>query len=215
MEFSDASARDLILKKLKPNQNILAVSKLQPIEKIESLYQAGQRDFAENYIQEAIEKIDILKNLAIQWHLIGAIQKNKVKFLQKKFLYIHSVDSFELAKKISDNAQEMNHIQKVFIQVNLAEEATKAGLYEKDFVEKWALFNSLRGIEIVGLMTMPPLENDGEKNRIYFKKLKKIANQLQLKELSMGTSQDYEAALEEGATWVRLGTILFGERKQK
>ncbi|MBC7741871.1 MAG: YggS family pyridoxal phosphate-dependent enzyme [Bdellovibrionaceae bacterium] len=213
MELSKASTRTLIQKKLKDHQNLLAVSKFQSIEKIEKLFQEGQRHFAENYIQEALEKINNLKNLDIQWHLIGPIQKNKVKFLQKNFKYIHSVDSLELAQKIASKAAEINHVQKVFIQINLTDEPNKSGFKKKDFLKAWPELKALDHLEIVGLMTMPPLENDGEKNRIYFKQLKILANELQLKELSMGTSQDYEAALEEGATWVRLGTVLFGERR--
>ncbi|MBC7421669.1 MAG: YggS family pyridoxal phosphate-dependent enzyme [Bdellovibrio sp.] len=215
MEFLGDSAFSALVKKLKPKQNLLAVSKLQPIEKIEILHAKGQKNFAENYIQEAIEKTKVLKNLDIEWHLIGPIQKNKVKLLQNHFAYIHSVDSLELAKKISEKALEIDYIQKVFIQINLAEEATKSGLQKAEFLNQWQQFKGLKGIEVVGLMTMPPLENDAEKNRIYFKELKKLGDQLNLHELSMGTSQDYEVALEEGATWIRIGTMLFGERLKK
>ena len=215
MEFSAASERSLIQKKLKPGQNLLAVSKLQPIEKIKSLFQDGQKDFAENYIQEALEKIEKLKDLKITWHLIGPIQKNKVKFLKNNFAFIHSVDSLELAQKISEKALEINHMQKVFIQINLADEASKSGLGKEVFLEQWPLFKSLKGLNIVGLMTMPPLESNAERNRNYFKELKSIGTNLELKEFSMGTSQDFLVALEEGATWVRIGTILFGERAKK
>ncbi len=215
MEFSAASNRSLILEKLKPKQNLLAVSKLQSIEKIKLLYSDGQRQFAENYIQEALQKIESLSYLDIEWHLIGPIQKNKIKFLQKNFSFIHSIDSFELAEKISEKAVAIDYLQKVFIQVNLSNEPTKSGLLHPEVVEKWTSFLSLKGIKIVGLMTMPPLENEPEKNRPYFKELKKLANHLNLTELSMGTSHDYLIALEEGATWIRIGTVLFGEREMK
>lgn len=215
MELSAASPRSLILKNLKPNQNLLAVSKLQPTEKIKQLYQQGQRHFAENYIQEALEKIENLQDLQIDWHLIGPIQKNKVKFLKNHFSYIHSVDSIELAEKISQRAIENNYVQKVFVQINLSQEDSKSGLSEEKFLQNWPRLQELKGLSIVGLMTMPPLENEPEKNRIYFKQLKNLAQLLQLQELSMGTSQDYQIALEEGATWIRIGTILFGERIKK
>lgn len=215
MEVSQSSSRSLILKSLNSQQKLLAVSKLQPIEKIRALYNEGQRDFAENYVQEALEKIKSLEDLSINWHLIGPIQKNKVRLLEKKFAYLHAINSLELATKISEEAMVLQHTQKVFMQINLSGEVTKSGFTPDDFIKQWPQLSSLAGLQIVGLMTMPPLENDPEKNRPYFKELKKIANKLQLTELSMGTSQDYKIALEEGATWVRIGTILFGERHEK
>jgi len=215
MEISKDSARSLIFKSLKSNQKILAVSKLQPVEKIEALYSEGQRDFGENYIQEALTKIETLKHLNIHWHLIGPIQKNKIKFLKKNFEYIHSVDNLILAQKISDAALQLNYSQKVFIQLNLAGEESKSGYELSRFEAEWPELSSLKGISIVGLMTMPPLENISEKNRVFFKKLKYIGSKLNLTEFSMGTSHDYKIALEEGATWIRLGTTLFGERNQK
>lgn len=215
MEFLGSENRTAILKKLNPNQNLLAVSKLQSSEKIRTLFKLGQTAFAENYIQEALEKIESLKDLKISWHFIGAIQKNKVKFLQKNFAYIHSVDSLELAQKISVKACEIDHVQKVFLQMNLANEISKSGMSTTDLKSSWSEFQKLAGIEIVGLMTMPPAENEAEKNRIYFKELKRLGDQLNLHEFSMGTSQDYEVALAEGSTWIRIGTILFGDRPKK
>lgn len=201
-----------ILKKLSPQQKILAVSKLQPIEKIRALYEQGQKDFAENYIQEALKKIEQLQDLNISWHLIGPIQKNKVKFLNKNFAYIHSIDSLELAKKISEFALKIGYIQKCFIQLNLSEESSKSGFLKEQFIKDWAALKELMGLSIVGLMTMPPLENEPEKNRAFFKELKYIGDKLNLHEYSMGTSHDFQIALEEGATWIRLGTMLFGKR---
>lgn len=215
MDISKDSPRSLILQSLSQNQKILAVSKLQPIEKIQELYHEGQRDFAENYVQEALEKIELLKNLKIHWHLIGPIQKNKVKYLKNHFTYIHSIDSLELAAKISEAARAQNHVQKCFIQINLSEEGSKSGFSAENFEKQWNELKKLTGLDIVGLMTMPPLENNPEKNRVFFKKLKYIGNKLSLNEFSMGTSHDYQIALQEGATWIRLGTMLFGERKQK
>lgn len=212
MDLQAAGLRSEILKRLKPNQKILAVSKLQPIEKIKQLHAEGQNDFGENYMQEALEKIETLKDLNLTWHLIGPLQKNKVKFLKTNFAYVHSVDSIELAELISKKAVEINHRQKVFLQINISGEQTKSGFDENAFVKNWDAVKALPGLEIVGLMTMPPLENEPEKNRIYFKKLKALGKSLDLHEFSMGTSHDYSVALEEGATWVRLGTILFGPR---
>lgn len=212
MDLQTARLRSEILKHLQPNQKILAVSKLQPTEKIEALHSEGQIDFGENYIQEALEKIEALKELKIVWHLIGPLQKNKVKFLKSNFAYVHSVDSIELAQLISKKSVEINHRQKIFLQINISEEGSKSGFNQNAFLQNWDLLKSLPGIEIVGLMTMPPLENDPEKNRIYFKNLVALGKKLDLHEFSMGTSHDYKVALEEGATWIRLGTMLFGER---
>lgn len=215
MDFQAAGLRSEILRTLQPNQKILAVSKLQPVEKIKSLHAEGQIDFGENYMQEALEKIELLKDLNLQWHLIGPLQKNKVKFLKNNFAYVHSVDSIELAELISKKALENNYKQKIFLQINISGEDSKSGFNENAFIKNWDLMKSLPGLEIVGLMTMPPLENEPEKNRIYFQKLALLGKKLGLKEFSMGTSHDYKVALEEGATWIRLGTILFGERRNK
>ncbi len=197
---------------LQKNQNLLAVSKLQPIEKMIELNQLGQIHFGENYVQEALDKIENLSTTNIQWHLIGPLQKNKVKFLKNKFAYIHSVDSFELAELISKKSAEMNHVQKVFLQINLSNEISKSGFNEISVNEHWQKLSALMGIQIVGLMTMPPLQNNPEENRFYFKTCFEIGKKLNLHEFSMGTSHDYEVALSEGSTWIRLGTILFGER---
>jgi len=153
--------------------------------------------------------------LKINWHLIGPIQKNKVKYLKKNFAYIHSVDSIELAELISKKAVEINHRQKIFFQLNISGEDSKAGFDENAFVQYWDKVKALPGIDVVGLMTMPPLENEPEKNRIYFQKLVQLGKKLNLHEFSMGTSHDYPVALQEGATWIRLGTILFGDRLSK
>ncbi len=198
--------------KLKSNQKILAVSKLQPIDKIRKLNAEGQFDFGENYVQEALEKIEQLKHLKIHWHLIGPIQSNKIKYLKDHFEYIHSVDSLKTAQMISNQAAKINYIQKIFIQVNISSETSKSGFSMDELQKNWDELSQIKNIKIVGLMTMPPLQNQPEQNRPIFKTLKKIADQLQLSELSMGTSHDYETALQEGATWVRLGTVLFGER---
>ena len=200
--------------KLASGQNLLAVSKLQPLEKIRELASQGQKAFGENYIQEALEKIEALKDLNLEWHLIGPIQKNKVKYLKNNFAYLHAIDSLELAELVSKKAAEIGHVQNIFIQVNLANEATKAGFDELTVQQSWAQLTALTNVKIVGLMTMPPLQNEALANQEFFKKLKNLADRLKLKELSMGTSHDYEVALKEGATWIRIGTVLFGERQK-
>jgi PLP dependent protein len=197
---------------LQKNQNLLAVSKLQPLEKIIDLNQRGQIHFGENYVQEALDKVEQLVHLNLKWHLIGPLQKNKVKYLKNKFEYIHSVDSYELAELISKKSVEINHVQKIFLQVNFSNEISKSGFDEISATENWKKLATLSGIQIVGLMTMPPLQNNPEENRTYFKKCFDFGKKLNLNEFSMGTSHDYNVALDEGSTWIRLGTVLFGER---
>lgn len=215
-----------LLKKLhrtRESLKILAVSKLQPVEKIRRLHANGHTYFAENYVQEALLKQDMLKELDIEWHFIGSLQKNKVKSVVGKFTLIHSVDSFELAKVISAYAEKVHTTQKVLIQVNLAHEISKGGFDRESFLLHWPEISGFPGLEITGLMTMPPLTDDPEDVRPYFRELRELQIELQkrgtsrhhLQELSMGTSHDYHVAIEEGATIVRLGTILFGERPRK
>lgn len=205
---------------------ILAVSKLQGKEKILKLADLNVKNFAENYIQEALDKITYFKSIdekysSLNWHMIGHLQKNKVKFLKNNFYLIHSVDSIDLAETINKKNHDLQNTraQKVLLQVNLANEKTKGGFDEDEIFNLAPQLFSLKNIEICGLMTMPPLNENPELNRKYFKRLKQILNELQkmdstqkLTELSMGTTSDYRVAIEEGSTWVRLGTILFGER---
>lgn len=204
-----------ITQKLNNHQHLLAVSKFQPIEKIQTLHSLGQIDFGENYMQEALEKIEIMKNEKLRWHLIGSLQKNKVKYLKKNFDYIHSVDSLPLAELISRKAAEISHQQKVFIQINFSNEESKSGFSSADFEQSWSQLKELPGLEIIGLMTMPPLQNNPEQNRLHFKNCYQLGQKYGLKEFSMGTSHDYQVALEEGATWIRIGTALFGERHEE
>lgn len=204
---------------------ILAVSKLQPSEKIRALYQEGQRHFGENYVQEALDKIESLADLAeIQWHFIGHLQKNKAKYVAGKFALIHSIDSLELASSLSQQCLKKNVEQNILIQVNLAKEETKSGFDLDKLMQDWQQLVQLPHLHIAGLMTMPPLTETGEEVRPYFRGLYELIQKLRaqtdlnlhpLKELSMGTSHDFTVAVDEGATIVRLGTILFGERPPK
>jgi hypothetical protein len=208
------------IRKRNPTTDILAVSKFQPQAKIRDLYQQGQRKFAENYAQEALEKQAALQELNIEWHFIGHLQKNKIKMIVGKFELIHSVDSLELAQAIDRKATDLGIEQKILLQLNLAEEATKGGFTESEFSSRVGELSQLKAARIVGLMTMPPLFENPEEARPFFKKLFHICHQFSaalpnLKILSMGTSSDYLVAAEEGASLVRLGTILFGERPTK
>ncbi|WII70620.1 YggS family pyridoxal phosphate-dependent enzyme [Bdellovibrio sp. 22V] len=213
-----------IVKNCSPAQ-VLAVSKLQPEEKIRSLYHHGQRHFGENYVQEALTKLENLQDLPdIRWHLIGHLQKNKAKLVVGKFHLIHSVDSLELAQVMSRQCEQKHTTQNILVQVNLAGEETKGGFDKQSLLQSWAQITNLPHLQIHGLMTMPPLTETGAEVRPYFSELRELLNQLRtqtdlarhpLTELSMGTSHDFKVAIEEGATIVRLGTILFGERPSK
>ena len=199
---------------------ILAVSKLQSLDKIKNLLSSGQIDFGENYVQEWSEKNKTLAEDKIHWHLIGHLQKNKVKMIVGKIFLIHSVDSLELAQEINKRSAGSGVRQKILLQVNVAGEASKEG-FDPDHLQSQAknIF-ALPHLEILGLMTMPPFVENPEDNRVYFRKLKDFLMRLQKEnghpanftELSMGTSQDYQVAIEEGATWIRLGSTVFGPR---
>jgi PLP dependent protein len=191
---------------------LVAVSKKQPLEKIKEAYQEEQIDFGENYIQEALEKQEELQTLKIRWHLIGPIQKNKINKIIGKFSLIHSVDSYERAVEINKRAEMKNLNVDVLLQLNLANEDTKSGQTKEEVLKNWPSYQTLKFIRILGLMTMPPLQENPEESRKYFQELKKIATKLKLKHLSMGTSSDWKVAVEEGATLIRIGTSIFGER---
>lgn len=211
-------------KKVQPAQ-ILAVSKLQSTEKIRNLYLQGQRLFGENYVQESLDKMGALVDLSdIQWHFIGHLQKNKIKYLLGKFELIHSIDSLSLLEALSKQCAKHGLVQKILLQVNIAKEDSKGGFDEKELQNNWATITQFSHIKICGLMTMPPLTETPESVRPYFRRLRELQKQLQqitdlelhpLNQLSMGTSGDYLVAVEEGATIIRLGTILFGERVRK
>lgn len=207
-----------ILEEIKPfGAKLIAVTKKQPIEKIIFLNKLGHTLFAENYVQEFLEKKNQLAHLKIEWHLIGPLQSNKVSKVVGVADCIHSVDSLKLAQKINSSAAEKNIIQKVLLQINIANEDSKSGLSTNDFLREKNEFFKLKNIQVCGFMTMPPLANSAQDSQKYFKALKEI--QLQIKseydfvnELSMGTTQDYQIALQEGATMIRIGEALLGPR---
>lgn len=209
--------------KLNRKTIIIAVSKFQSVSSIQELYKMGQRTFAENYVQEFLQKKEELKSanssLEIQWHFIGSLQKNKVSKIVGQAHLIHSVDSLSLLETIDRHGKNKQIKQKILLQLNLSNEESKGGFSIEEIKTQEPKIFAFDNIEINGLMTMPPLENDPESNRKYFQQLRQIRDELNKKypsctELSMGTSHDYLIAIDEGATMVRLGTILFGERKK-
>jgi len=201
---------------------LVAVTKTVGIDEIRKAADIGLRVFGENRIQEAKEKITNLKfessNSNIEWHLIGHLQRNKAKYAVKLFDMIHSVDSEELAADLNEEAKKAGKVQRVLIQVKLSAEETKSGISEQDLpllVEKVARLGNLN---LEGLMTIPPFFDDPETARPFFRRLRELRDGLEKKgfvlpELSMGMSNDYEVAIQEGATLVRIGTAIFGERR--
>ena len=198
---------------------LIAVSKTKPIEMIEEAMEAGARVFGENKVQELCDKYEQLPK-DLHWHLIGHLQRNKVKYIVDKAELIHSVDSLKLAEEISKEALKKNVEVNILIEVNVAEEESKFGVSVEEtpvLVEEIA---KLPGIHIHGLMTIAPYTTDPEENRPVFRTLKKLAVDIKKKNidnvcmdvLSMGMTGDYQVAVEEGATLVRVGTGIFGER---
>lgn len=199
---------------------IIAVSKTKPLEDVVALSRHGVMDFGENKVQELCSKYEAIEN-PVRWHLIGHLQTNKVKYIVDKVALIHSVDSLKLAKQISKEAVKKQVTVPVLIQVNVAEEETKFGLESTDEVMELVQETAkLPNISIQGLMTIAPFVDDPEDNRKYFRQLKQLFididkknfDNVTMKILSMGMTNDYEVAVEEGATMVRVGTGIFGAR---
>jgi len=189
---------------------IIAVSKTFKLDKILPLIDHGHTDFGENKIQEAIEKwTDIKeKNTYIQLHMIGKLQTNKVKLALKLFDYIHSVDTEKLAKKIADEQEKINKKIKIFIQVNIGKENQKTGI-DKDRVSDLVIYCKKINLNVVGLMCIPPVDQDPT---IYFKEIFLINKKLNFSDLSMGMSSDYIQATQNGSTYLRIGSSIFGKR---
>ena len=189
---------------------IIAVSKTFGMEKILPLIEYGHIDFGENKVQEAIEKWTEIKtnNNDIKLHLIGGLQTNKVKLAVKLFDYIHSVDNEKLAKKISDEQQKQSKKVKVFIQVNIGNEEQKSGVNKSSLLELYSYCKTLN-LEVIGLMCIPPLNEPSE---IFFKEMSDLNKKLNFEELSMGMSSDYLDAIRNSATYLRIGSNIFGQR---
>ena len=200
--------------------SLLAVSKTFGPDHVRAAYAAGQRDFGENKVQEALQKQEATADLAIRWHLIGHLQSNKAKKAAPAFAAIHSVDSVELLRRIDAAAVEAGSAPDVYIQVDLAGEDTKFGAPEADAGAIARAAASCRAARLKGLMLLPPWFDDPELARPYFRRLRGLRDRLieegidaaQLHELSMGMSHDFEVAIQEGATLVRVGTAIFGKR---
>ena len=198
---------------------LIAVSKTKPIEMIEEAMEAGARVFGENKVQELCDKYEQLPK-DLHWHLIGHLQRNKVKYIVDKAELIHSVDSLKLAEEISKEALKKNVEVNILIEVNVAEEESKFGVSVEETLALVEEIAKLPGIHIQGLMTIAPYTTDPEENRPVFRTLKKLAVDIKKKNidnvcmdvLSMGMTGDYQVAVEEGATLVRVGTGIFGER---
>jgi pyridoxal phosphate enzyme (YggS family) len=197
---------------------LLVVSKGQSLEAIRELQALGQKDFGENYLQEWKQKKDQLPHL--HWHFTGRLQTNKVKDLIGEMTLFHSIDRLKLAQAMDQGSEKRGILSRGFLEVDLAQEETKGGVLEKELGPLLEQLNPMKHLEIVGLMVLPPLSPDPEESRPYFKQLRKILFDLNRKsiyrspltELSMGMTNDYLVAIEEGATWVRIGRALFGER---
>ena len=199
---------------------LLAASKLQDIEKIRSAVEAGIHLFGENYVQEAKGKMEAIE-ASVEWHMIGHLQKNKVRQAVHLFSLIESLDSLELAALLNKEGEKRGEPVRAFMEVNLTKEESKSGVCEDEVLPLLRQVGAFSHLRIEGLMVIPPLREDPEEVRPYFRRLKKLQeslNQLQipnveLKELSMGMTHDYPVAIEEGATIVRVGTAIFGERR--
>jgi len=200
---------------------MVAVSKTMPAEVVREAIEAGVTDLGENYIQEAKEKISALATYPVTWHYIGHLQSNKAKYAVRLFDLIHSVDSLKLAKELDKYAKKNDKIQTILIQVNVAREDSKSGVYLEDSMRLLREVSRLENISVKGLMTMPPYFNAPEKVRPFFAALRQFRDQIKkeaipnisMDELSMGMTGDFETAIEEGATMVRIGTAIFGDRR--
>ena len=198
---------------------LIAVSKKKPAEDIEAAVAAGQTLFGESYVQECVAKIETV-TAAAEWHFIGALQSNKVKYLRGKVAMIHSVGRFSLAEEIDRQWGKDDACTDILLQVNLGEEESKSGTTASDLVALVKQVAVLQHVRIKGLMALPPWEADPEEVRPYFRQLRELAGQIDalalpnvtMQELSMGMSHDYEVAIEEGSTMVRVGTAIFGAR---
>ena len=192
------------------NPNIIAISKTFKINNILPLIEYGHIHFGENKIQEAMDKWPEIKNknIQIKLHMVGKLQTNKVKFAIKIFDYIHSVDNIKLAKKISDEQKKNNKKPKIFIQINVGDEPQKSGINKSEIKNFYNYCKNLN-LNVIGTMCLPPNDN---KSEIYFSEMKKLNQELGLKEISMGMSDDYLIALKYHSTFLRIGSKIFGQR---
>ena len=192
---------------------LLAVSKGHSVSSIRALTSLGHCDFGESRLQEALPKLSALKDVkGLRWHFIGRLQANKVRNVVRCFEYIHSVDSLALAERISRIAGEEGRSPKTMLQVKFREDPTKGGFAPDELIKDWSKLKQLNHLRLVGLMTMSPICLDLEERINLFKDCRGLADQLNLPDCSMGMSSDWKEALQAGATWLRLGSALFGHR---
>lgn len=199
---------------------LVAVSKIKPASMVKEAISAGQKIFGENYIQEAVAKVEEIASDEAQWHFIGHLQSKKSKYAAGVFDLIHSVDSLKLAKELDKHAAKKGVVQKILLQVNTSGEDSKSGATDDTVIALVREVAALKNIAVKGLMTMPAFFDDPEGARPYFRQLRLIKERIdalaidgvEMKELSMGMSGDFEVAIEEGATLVRVGTAIFGAR---
>lgn len=203
----------------KEEVTLIAVSKTKPVEMLQEAYDAGARVFGENKVQEIMDKYEQLPS-DIHWHMIGHLQRNKVKYIIDKVSMIHSVDSLRLAQTIENEAAKKDLCMPILVEVNVAEEESKFGLKIEEVIPFLEEISAYPHIQVKGLMTIAPFVDDPEENRAVFHKLKKLSvdiaakniNNITMSVLSMGMTNDYQVAVEEGSTMVRVGTGIFGER---
>jgi len=201
---------------------LIAVAKGQKAEKILEVLDAGQEDIGENYAQEMLQHVGATHPLPIRWHFIGHLQKNKVKKIIDKMTMIQSVDSFEIAKEIDRQSTAIGKIQPILIEVNLGGEKSKSGINPMEVSSIIDKIKMLDHLDLQGLMTLPPYNPDPETVRPFFREMREIRDAINLKriykhplkELSMGMTHDFDVAIEEGATIIRIGTGIFGEREK-
>jgi hypothetical protein len=199
---------------------LVAISKTHPIDDVRAAFAAGQTEFGENRVQEALEKIDAASDMPITWHLVGHLQSNKARKAAASFACIHSIDDTDVLRRVDDAAADIGHRPEVFVQIDLAGEPTKHGATADGWLSIFEAAATCRAVRVTGLMLLPPFTPDPEDARPYFRRLRGLRDELagrgvpptMLRELSMGMSHDFDVAVEEGATVVRVGTAIFGER---
>ncbi len=200
---------------------LVAVSKTIPVNRVREAIEAGVTVLGENYVQEAREKFNQLATCPVSWHFIGHLQSNKAKYAVRLFDMIHSVDTLKLARELNKQSQKNAKVQNILIQINISKESSKSGVDAQNVLDLIDTVRHLENLSVKGLMTMPPFFNDPEKARPYFSALRNLRDRIRqdtppevaLDELSMGMTGDFEVAIQEGATLVRIGTAIFGERR--
>lgn len=220
INISIAEKTIAILNEIPNDVTLVAVSKTKPIEMIKECYDIGQRDFGENKVQDLIAKKELLPK-DIRWHFIGKLQTNKVKYLVNNVYLIHSLSSIKLLEKIESEFSKSNSSLNALIQINIGREESKSGIYEEELEDMIKAIEACNHVKVKGIMVIIPKGND-EENRYYFSKTKEIFNKLKdrnlknisMEILSMGMTNDYKIAIQEGATMIRVGSGIFGLREK-